>query len=147
MDLSRDHKPSNPNEKERILKKGGKVEAYVDDDGNYVGPERVWMKNGDGPGLAMSRSFGDEIAHRVGVIINPEIYDYHFVEEDKFIILASDGIWEFISSEEVVQIIKSYYLKNDLEGGLERLYEESTKRWLNNENIVDDITIIIAFLE
>ena len=147
VNLSRDHKPGDIREKDRILKSGGKVEAYVDDDGNYVGPERVWMKNGDGPGLAMSRSFGDEIAHKVGVIINPEIYDYHFSEEDKFIVLASDGLWEFLSNDEVVQIVKSYYLKNDIEGGLERLYKESSKRWMNNENIIDDITIIIVFLE
>jgi serine/threonine protein phosphatase PrpC len=147
MNLSRDHKPSEPNEKQRILKNGGKVESYTDDYGNFVGPERVWMKNGEGPGLAMSRSFGDEIAHKVGVIVNPEIFDYHFVEEDKFIVVASDGIWEFMSSEEVVDIIKNYYLKNNMDGCLEYLYKESSRRWISRENIIDDITIIIAFLE
>ena len=147
MNLSRDHKPSEPNEKERILKNEGKVEPYVDNEGNFIGPERVWLKNGDGPGLAMSRSFGDEVAHTVGVIVNPEIFDYHFVEEDKFIIIASDGIWEFISSEEVVEITKNFYLKNDLEGALDYLYNESVKRWMINENIIDDITIVLLFLE
>ena len=43
------------------------VESYIDDYGNFVGSERVWMKNWEGPGLSMSRSFGDEIAHKVGV--------------------------------------------------------------------------------
>lgn len=49
----------------------------------------------------MSRSFGDEVAASVGVIAEPEIMEYNLKAEDKFIILASDGVWEFISSEEV----------------------------------------------
>ena len=147
MNLSRDHKPSDPDEKERINKHGGKVEPYMDEEGNFLGPERVWVENEDSPGLAMSRSFGDEIAHRVGVIVSPEIYDYRFIQDDKFIILASDGIWEFISSYEAVDIVKIFYLKNDLEGALDFLYNESVKRWMSRENIIDDITIIIAFLD
>ena len=145
--LSKDHKPSDPNEKSRIIKSGGRIESFMDEEGNYEGPERVWLKNEDTPGLAMSRSFGDEIAHTVGVTVSPDIYDYLFVEEDKFIILASDGIWEFMSSDEVVDIVKDFYLKNDLEGALEYLYKESSKRWITKENVIDDITVIIAFLD
>ena len=37
-----------------------------------------------------------------------------FNEEDKFIILASDGIWEFICNQEVVDVVKDFYLKNDI---------------------------------
>ena len=147
MNLSRDHKPSDPDEKSRIIQNGGRVESYMDEERNYVGPERVWLQNEDTPGLAMSRSFGDEVAHKVGVIVSPEIYDYHFEEEDKFIIVASDGIWEFMSSDEVVEIVKDFYLKNDLEGALDYLYNESSKRWINKENIIDDITVVIAFLD
>lgn len=36
-----------------------------------MGPERVWLKNYDVPGLAMSRSFGDQLAASVGVIAIP----------------------------------------------------------------------------
>lgn len=50
----------------------------------------------------MSRSFGDRVAASVGVIAEPEIIEYKFVEEDKFFILASDGVWEFIDSPEVI---------------------------------------------
>ena len=147
LNLSRDHKPDDPDEKERIIKKNGIVEAFRDVEGNFIGPKRVWCKDGDTPGLAMSRSFGDEIAHDVGVICNPEIFDYHLLKEDMFIILASDGIWEFISSEEVVDIVKEFYWKNDVKGAAECLYEEACKRWMNKEGIIDDITLIIAFFE
>ena len=146
QNLTRDHKPSEPDEMERIISSGGKVEAYRDNSGNFVGPERVWKKDGDAPGLAMSRSFGDEVAHTIGVIVNPEINEYQLLNEDKFFILASDGIWEFISSEEVINIIKDFYLENDIEGALTYLYKEASKRWIVEEEVIDDITIILVFL-
>ena len=71
--LSRDHKPSEPDEMNRILKNGGRVESFRDKFGNFIGPERVWNKDMNGPGLAMSRSFGDEIAHKIGVVVDPKI--------------------------------------------------------------------------
>ena len=144
--LTRDHKPSEEDEKKRILEKGGRIESFKDEDGEFVGPERVWLKNEDVPGLAMSRSFGDDVAHSVGVISQPEIFEYNFVNEDKFILLASDGIWEFISSDECVNIVKDYYLKDDIDGALSYLYKESSKRWIMEEEVIDDITLIIMFL-
>ena len=45
---------------------------------------------------SMSRSFGDNIAHTVGVSCETEIMEIEFSEEDKFIIIDSDGIWELI---------------------------------------------------
>ena len=145
--LTRDHKPSEEDEKKRILDKGGRIESYKDEDGEYVGPERVWLKTEDMPGLAMSRSFGDDVAHTVGVISQPEIFEYNFLNEDKFILLASDGIWEFISSDECVNIVKDYYLNDDIDGALNYLYKESSKRWIMEEEVIDDITLIILFLK
>ena len=145
--LTRDHKPNLPDEFERIISSGGKVEPYRDSYGNYAGPDRVWKKDNDVPGLAMSRSFGDEIGHEVGVIVNPEINEYEFVNEDKFIVIASDGIWEFISNEEVVKIVKDFYVDNDIKGALNFLYKEASKRWIMEEEIIDDITIILIFLK
>ena len=145
MNLSRDHKPSDNDEKARIEKRGGIVEAFRDLNGAFVGPERVWVKGEDSPGLAMSRSFGDEIAHKVGVIVNPEIFDYHLLKEDKFVVIASDGVWEFMSSDEVVNVVKDFYDKNDCEGAVNCLYKEASNRWITKEDIIDDITVIVAF--
>ena len=145
--LTHDHKPSVAKERQRILQCNGRVESCRDEDGDYVGPERVWLKNQNIPGLAMSRSFGDETAHLVGVTAEPEIIDYHFLHEDKFLILASDGIWEFISSDECVRIVKDYYLKQDIEGAMNYLYKESSKRWMMEEESIDDIALILVFLE
>lgn len=47
----------------------------------------------------MSRSFGDQAAAEVGVNAIPEITEMNLIEADKFMILASDGVWEFISND------------------------------------------------
>jgi len=147
IELSHDQKPNNPGEKERILSHGGRIEAYKDENGGDFGPPRVWLKYEDVPGLAMSRSFGDEVAASVGTISEPEIEEYEITEEDKFIIIASDGIWEFISSQECVDFIKDFYEKKDLKGCLKFLLNESSKRWIKEEEVIDDITAVLIFFE
>ena len=59
----------------------------------------------------MGWSFGDEVAESVGTISEPEIKEYEITEEEKFIIIASDGIYEFFSSQESVEFIKDFYEK------------------------------------
>ena len=144
--LSRDHKPSEEDEKNRIISYGGRIDQNKDEFGNSRGPLRIWLKDEEIPGLAVSRSFGDELAHKIGVINEPEIEEYVFLSEDKFFILASDGLWEYISSEECVDFVKDYYLKNDIEGAINFLYRESSKRWIMKDDVIDDTTLIIVFM-
>lgn len=108
--MSNDHKPCVLTEKMRIKSKNGRVEPYqgkkyltLDENGIPIGPARVWLKDQNLPGLAMSRSFGDKVAATVGIISEPEIIEHLLGQEDKFIVLASDGLWEFMESEEVVR--------------------------------------------
>lgn len=145
--LSRDHKPDNKEESERIYKAGGRVEAYQDEDGNPAGPARVWLKNQDLPGLAMSRSMGDAVAASVGVICDPEILQITLVPEDKFLILGSDGVFEFIANEELVKLGVPYFKILDCEGLCEAVVKESNKRWKKEEEVIDDITVVCAFLD
>ena len=148
INLSRDHKPDIKEEADRIKKKGGRIRPMIDEDGNFVGPMRVYMKDKDMPGLAMTRSFGDNFASIAGTICEPEVKEHILVPEDKFIVLASDGLFEFISSEEVGNIVKGYYEKDDIVGCCEYLYKESYRKWLcEEEDTVDDITIILVFFE
>ena len=133
----------------RILSHGGRIKQYYDEKSKeYIGPERIWLKNSEIPGLVMSRSIGDTIAHNVGVISEPEIIKVDFVGSEKFIIIASDGIWEYIDSDECVNIIKDYYENNmDAVGGLNALVKEAFKRWKVEEENIDDITAIVLFFE
>ena len=144
--LSRDHKPSDKDEAERIKKSKGLIHPYIDDDGNYAGPDRVWMDD-ELPGLAMSRSFGDEIASRVGVFSEPEVKIFPFEEEDKFVVIASDGLWEYVTNEEVIDIVGEFFEKKDCDGAVSKLYEISHERWVEYDDYIDDISIIVVFLE
>jgi serine/threonine protein phosphatase PrpC len=146
INLSRDHKPTEKDEAQRIIENDGRIQPFTEE-GEFVGPERVWIKEEEVPGLAMTRSFGDRVAATVGVMSEPEIKEFLFEEGDKFMIIASDGIWEFISSQECVDIIKDFYDKNDLKGCCEYLYQESSKRWLKEEEVIDDTTLILVFFE
>jgi len=127
--LNRDHKGDEPDEEARIVRSGGRVQPYRDVNGNQLGPLRVWHLREDVPGLAMTRSFGDQSAAAVGVISTPEIIEMNFVAGDQFIVIASDGVWEFISNEEVAAIVMPHYLKNSAEKAAEALIKESIKRW------------------
>jgi serine/threonine protein phosphatase PrpC len=100
--LTMDHKPDLPAEKARIEAKGGRVFAVEYDDG-VDGPARVWLGHMDVPGLAMSRSLCDAVAHTAGVSSTPEFTEYEFnpEREDLIMVMASDGLWEFMSDQEV----------------------------------------------
>ena len=145
--LSREHKPFELDESERILSQGGRLQKCYDEKTNkYYGPQRVWLKNEDLPGLAMTRSLGDKIAHNIGVIDEPEIKKYFFDENEKFIIIASDGLWEFINGEQCINIVKNFYEeKKDVKGAALELTKEAFNKWKRKEIVVDDITVIVIF--
>ena len=146
INLTRDHKPTEEDEKERIIKKGGNISKGKDEFGNSGGIMRIWKTDGN-IGLALTRSFGDEIMSKVGVICEPEIKQFFLGKDDKFIIIGTDGLWEYISSEECVNMVKDFFLKNDIQGAGNLLLKEASKRWIVEQDVVDDITIILIFLE
>ena len=146
IELSRDHKPTEEDEANRIYENDGRIQPFIEE-GEFVGPPRVWIKDDEVPGLAMTRRFGDRVAETVGVISEPEIKEFNFDQDDKFMIIASDGIWEFISSQECIEMISNFYEKNDLKNCCEYLYQESSKRWLKEEEVIDDTTLILVYFE
>ncbi|KAG0250747.1 Protein phosphatase 2C 2 [Actinomortierella ambigua] len=95
--LSRDHKPVNREEAGRIVAAGGFVEYG-----------RV---NGS---LALSRALGDfefKTNATLGpedqiVTANPAIQEHQLDDEDEFIVLACDGIWDCMTSQEVITYVR-----------------------------------------
>eukprot|EP00919_Chromeraceae_sp_WS-2016_P017982 GHVR01042761.1.p1 GENE.GHVR01042761.1~~GHVR01042761.1.p1 ORF type:complete len:273 (+),score=55.74 GHVR01042761.1:134-952(+) len=145
VNLSIDHKPDRPDEMKRIIAHNGRVEPFRSADGEAIGPPRVWLKQQDAPGLAMSRSLGDSVAASVGVLAEPEIKVFNLEPVDKFMIIASDGVWEFISSEESVRMLQSYWEKKDPKGACEYMIQESNRRWRQEEEVIDDSTCVLVF--
>jgi serine/threonine protein phosphatase PrpC len=99
------------------------------------------------PGLAMSRSMGDRVAHSVGVSEEPETWEFTLGLNDKFLVIASDGVWEFLSNEDVANIVYPYYEQNAPEAAANALVKAAFKKWKQEEEVIDDITVVIIFLE
>ena len=142
--LSIDQKPDDPEESKRIVENGGEISQY-EEDGEKSGPFRVWKKGEVYPGIAMSRSIGDLIASTLGVIPEPKFIEDKVDKDTKFIVIASDGVWEFLDNKAVTNIVMPFYNKNDPDGACKALIKESTEWWNKEDIVVDDITVIVVF--
>ncbi|KAL7722234.1 hypothetical protein QTN25_000983 [Entamoeba marina] len=88
IQLSEDHKPTTSPEKERIVDMGG-----------HVFSGRV---NGE---LAVSRAFGDKSQKPIVSAI-PDVREFDVSQEDEFIVIACDGVWDVVGNQTAVDIVK-----------------------------------------
>ncbi|KAM0835646.1 hypothetical protein ACQ4PT_012405 [Festuca glaucescens] len=112
MDLSTDHKPNLPDERRRIQNAGGRVTR----DRRRVrcaGQTRVQLGSYRVNGLlAMSRSIGDFQLKSNGlpateqmVTCNPDLRTADITDDTEFLLIASDGIWDILSSQGAVDFV------------------------------------------
>lgn len=139
--LMPDHKPYLPEEKARIESRNGEVKKLPNDI-----PYRVFIRNRDFPGLAMSRSIGDMLSRDLGIISEPTVGERDITDQDEFVVLCSDGVWEFISNEEAINFVGGMGRGKVVEAA-EHLAKKAWSRWIQHEgDVVDDITVMIAYL-
>ncbi|XP_047068258.1 probable protein phosphatase 2C 65 isoform X2 [Lolium rigidum] len=153
-DLSWDQTPFRADERARVRACGARVmsveqvegardpdaEGWLADEGD---PPRVWARDGLYPGTAFTRSLGDLAAEGVGVIADPEVKSVQISPSHLFFVVASDGVFEFLSSQEVVDMVAMH---PDPRDACAAIAAESYKLWLEHENRTDDITIIIVHI-
>lgn len=60
----------------------------------------------------MTRSIGDFSSTRFGVTSEPEILEWDLEEDDQFCVIATDGVWEFMSNSEIGHIVQPFYLND-----------------------------------
>ena len=112
-----------------------------EDDGED--PPRLWLPNSGSPGVAFTRSLGDELAESIGCIATPELLRRSILSTDEFIVIASDGVFEFLTSQLVVDVVSKF---TDAQQAAKALVAEAYKLWLHYEVRTDDITAIVIFL-
>jgi len=144
-ELTHDHKPDDPVEMARIVATGAKVRR------GYNGySARVLPAAAVGGGLAMSRSIGDGLMKPCGVIATPDVH--HEVlrpaaaedDGDLLLIVASDGLWEFVSSQRACEIASETL---SAQVACVQLVAEAQRCWKEEEGCYrDDITIIVVKL-
>ena len=127
--------------KKRIQEKGGEVSEKI------PGAPRILRKNEEVPGLDVSRSIEDIVAHEVGVSCEPEVFEKELDSDDHFIVIGSDGIWDAMNSFEVVGFVFQK-MESDKDNISKLLAEECRNRWevknaQHNNFDIDDITCII----
>ena len=113
--LTIDHKPNHWIEKKRITDLGGVIEYFKDDDPRISG-------------LSVSRSFGDLDCKYISQ--EPDIFDYKF-NNDKFMILACDGLWDVLSNQEAIDYVIECLIK-------EKKVNIDTKFNINKYNSLDN---------
>ena len=143
--LSTDQKPDLPGEYQRIQSSGGYVEIFHDVYGNKTGPARVFKAGTQYPGLAMSRSLGDLLGKECGVISTPQIVEYEINTNTKYLVICSDGIWEFIKNEQVRDLGNVFYAQNKVADFCIQLVNLAIDLWSKKETIRDDITVVSVF--
>jgi serine/threonine protein phosphatase PrpC len=93
--------------------------------------------------LAMSRSFGDSDFKRIGVHAVPDIYTWQLQQGDKFLVLATDGLWDAMSNEEVGRFVGWC---RDV-GQNAQLISETLCRRARELGSSDDITVFVVLFD
>lgn len=131
--LTKDHKPSKPEEKYRIEALNGKI--YHDGD---------WRING----LSVSRAFGDveagpQVTHK------PDVFKYQMDKNDKFIIVACDGLWDVIETQEAVDFVlfNAYDCKLKDRSKCKDNVAKKLAEYAIAKGSQDNVTVIIAFVD
>lgn len=142
VQLTVDLKPDYPREAERIKQCKGRVFALQDE------PEvsRVWLPFDNAPGLAMARAFGDFCLKDYGVISIPEFSHRVLTDRDQFIVLASDGVWDVLSNEEVVEVVAS---ATSRASAARLVVDSAVREWKLKypTSKMDDCAVVCLFLD
>lgn len=159
--LSRDQTPYREDERDRVKKAGAAVMSIDQMEGKeemhehwgdmvlgedldiHGDPPRIWIPGQNYPGTAFTRSLGDKLAKEIGVTCEPEILTKELTSNDHILVVASDGIFEFITNQEAIDICLA---ADSPLHACEALVKAAYDQWLVYENRTDDITLIVCFL-
>lgn len=165
LPLSRDQTPYRRDEKARIQETGARVLSLDQLEGlepipdpNATGtelvlgdqldeggdPPRVWHPTQEYPGTAFTRSIGDALAEELGVYAEPEMLTRQMQPTDAILVIASDGVYEFLTNQSVIDICAKF---TDPLEACRAVVAEAYELWLQYELRTDDITIICMFID
>mmetsp|Transcript_17706 Transcript_17706/g.30968 ORF Transcript_17706/g.30968 Transcript_17706/m.30968 type:complete len:480 (-) Transcript_17706:130-1569(-) len=148
MQLTQDHTPLVQVELDRVQSSGCELECQTHDDGCVE--RRIFLKGKKYPGIAMTRSLGDLCVKGSGVTAIPEVVEWPFqTGTGAMILVASDGVWEFLKTEDVGRIVLRELGRNSTpKETLAKLFETAKARWAEEEdNYCDDISAVLVPLD
>ncbi|PKU66529.1 protein kinase and PP2C-like domain-containing protein isoform X1 [Dendrobium catenatum] len=125
--MSKEHLASCDEERMRVMSEGMEVTWMVD----------TWRVGA--AALQVTRSIGDDDL-KPAVTAVPEIIETFLSAIDEFLVMASDGLWDVMSNEEVISIIRDTVKEATMCS--KRLVTEAIER-----GSMDNITAIVVFLQ
>jgi protein phosphatase 2C family protein 2/3 len=133
IELTRDHKPQEPGERQRIELCGG----YVCSDGRLCGE------------LGVARAIGDYHFPNLKGVANgetgpltaePEVSQYTLGPDDEFMLLGCDGLWDVLSSQRAVEFARIQLKQhNDPQQCAAQLVAEAVRMHSS-----DNVTVIVV---
>jgi serine/threonine protein phosphatase PrpC len=151
--LTEDHTVHSQQEQERIIAAGGDVKQSDQSEVTSVYSGvlndfdtkslRVFLPGEIEPCTKFSRSIGDSGFEEVGIIPNPDVVSCDLNASDDILILASNGILEFLTHQEVVGICSA---SSDPLQASEAVTKAAYCKWIEHRNRCDDLTVIVCFL-
>lgn len=153
-ELTKRHLTSDSAECARIRDKGGVVTQQEYAKGKASGKPKVFVdgghkRNGQGPGLAMTRSLGDPLAHSIGVIPTPETSTFRANPSWRYLLVGSDALWQAFSPAEACGWLAKYaeLRSHDFAGAAQSLAtaaQRKLKRSLGDGSSVDDCVVALV---
>ena len=135
-----DHNPTNEKEKKRIR---NSTNVFIDE--SWLFKVRGYQKHA----LSVSRGFGDFFFkeekglawNEQAVSAEPEVTVLARDEKDEFVVIASDGLWHFVSPEDVQQFVRRKLFEENVT--TERCAAELLELCFVQRKSTDNISIII----
>jgi len=131
---TKDHKPNYPEERERIKSLGGEV--------YYDGFD--WRVKD----LSVSRAFGDLDATPF-ITNKPDFYRHRVRKNDKFMVLACDGLWDVLDNQDVVNLVLNECY--DINSGKKLEVKKNVAKLLAETAIqkgsTDNVTVLVIFFD
>ncbi|OMJ72385.1 hypothetical protein SteCoe_29200 [Stentor coeruleus] len=134
--ISKIHKLEDREEAQRISQSGGRI--------TWGNPSRLWLRNEDVPGLAVTRAIGDIVANRIGLIYEPYVYSFIPTFEDKWLVVCSDGVTDSLSIENITKIVGLLWKNASAQTAAEKLVNEARK--CCTSDYVDDTTCVVVYI-
>lgn len=135
--ISKLHTPADREEASRIGKCGGRITLGK--------PNRVWLRDQDVPGLAITRSIGDTMSNLIGVIPEPYVAEIQLSPMDKCLVICSDGVTDVEDYKSISKTCLTFYNGFQAQAACERIVRNARKKW-TGENI-DDVSCVVAYFD
>eukprot|EP00971_Amphidinium_carterae_P101528 2009647-Amphidinium_carterae.1 len=127
----------------RPLTRETTVESMADEKARIEACEGQIINNNVfyGPqGIAMTRSLGNVVMMRAGVVPTPLVESFELSKET-VLVFATDGVWDVLSNEQVAEIVHEGMVEEGrtTQQTAERLSDEAKKAWIGTLPLLDDV--------